>query len=321
MADTDSREYSAKVREALEPAAASGNLPVITTLIKEWKARQLESSPRDSRSKRSSGLSYYFHSALEGAMQNGHLEVVSYMLEQGFKPTGDAVKFAVDARSFQALEMFLKYGWDVNKRWMLHRLSPIWYGFGFLSIHRLCDFVYEMRVENQADNDSRPIIKDDLELVKWFLSHGASGHLENNRQVDRTPLGLAARYASMEIIQLLITEGGAKPEYGNILLDVCRPKRSGRLEVLRFLLQQGARPNELEHSGIPRVFQNLCSRGFPLGTALHATIENNKPAYARLLMEHGADRTIKDTNGRTPFDVAVELGLAEMIRILGDSVT
>ena len=51
-------------------------------------------------------------------------------------------------------------------------------------------------------------------------------------------------------------------------------------------------------------------------TPLMMSAKNNAIDTAKLLLEHGADRFIKDTNGKTAYDLAVEVGNVEMAKLL-----
>ncbi|MCJ1247965.1 hypothetical protein MMC30_005180 [Trapelia coarctata] len=49
-------------------------------------------------------------------MPPSHLHIITYFLQQGFDITEEAVNNAIEARSTAALELFLAYGWDINRR-------------------------------------------------------------------------------------------------------------------------------------------------------------------------------------------------------------
>lgn len=65
--------------------------------------------------------------ALEAAAREDRLEVITYLLEQGFVITDTVVKNAIGAQSIAALELFLKHGWDINTRWRHYKMPSIWY--------------------------------------------------------------------------------------------------------------------------------------------------------------------------------------------------
>jgi len=53
---------------------------------------------------------------------------------------------------------------------------------------------------------------------------------------------------------------------------------------------------------------------------LHEAVKNNRAEVVRLLLDHGADQSLTNGEGKTPFDIATGLGLAalaEMLRSAG----
>ena len=44
-----------------------------------------------------------------------------------------------------------------------------------------------------------------------------------------------------------------------------------------------------------------------LSTPLHLAIKNNRPHVVKILVQHGANTTIRDTNGKTPLHYAMQM--------------
>jgi len=81
--------------------------------------------------------------------------------------------------------------------------------------------------------------------------------------------------------------------------------RSGHLEIVRLLLENGANVNALEHED---------------WTPLYYAANNGHYRIAKLLLEHGADKSIKDNyKGRTALDVAKYRQFHDMVELLGGS--
>lgn len=160
---------------------------------------------------------------------------------------------------------------------------------------------------------SEAIALNDLELVKWFLSHGATPCLTPTNFTCRTPLTYAVGCASIEIVKLLVTYG-AELDRGNLLHELCESNYPGRLEVLGYLVWQGAPINQIEEVSDVRLFE--VTEQFGIGAPLHNAVRHNNPVIALALLGHGANRTVKDSKGRTPLDWAKELGSARMIELL-----
>ena len=160
---------------------------------------------------------------------------------------------------------------------------------------------------------SPAIRQNDLKLVQWFLSHGANVNLRQTAYTSDTPLTYAVRFASVDIVKLLVTHG-SKVTRGYPLHAVAESSLPGRLEVLRFLLDHGARMDELQLAGNRRRFKLLSRIG--LGTPLHAAVKEKKITVASILLDCGADRDIVDTKGQTPLDLAKERQLPRFIELL-----
>jgi len=79
----------------------------------------------------------------------------------------------------------------------------------------------------------------------------------------------------------------------------------GMVEAVRFLLEEGARPNAV-------------SRNADAHTPLHSTVGGiaNQAEIVRRLMHAGADASAKDASGKTPLDVARTGGDATVVALL-----
>lgn len=69
----------------------------------------------------------------------------------------------------------------------------------------------------------------------------------------------------------------------------------------------------VKQTGMLKQFINCISIGNTKTTALHIAVSKDKKDTVKLLLKNGADRTIKDEEGRIPADLAVS---DEMIRVL-----
>jgi ankyrin repeat protein len=121
--------------------------------------------------------------------------------------------------------------------------------------------------------------------VRWFLEHGA----DPNQQSDKgfTPLASAALYPSITTIELLISYG-AKLDPEALLSAIDRRGRGG-LPVMRCLIDHGIDINAPLQ---------------PHGSPLHFAVYIAGPEQTRLLLDNGADRSMKNSIGRTPVEMA-----------------
>ena len=109
----------------------------------------------------------------------------------------------------------------------------------------------------------------------------------------------------------------------------------GDLEGVRVLLASGARTNVISRAGTQpihdaalgdnaEVIRELAMQGADLNartrdevqTPLHIAAAMGKMKAVEALVELGADLTIKDSKGRTPFDAAGRAGLTDVVAFL-----
>lgn len=86
------------------------------------------------------------------------------------------------------------------------------------------------------------------------------------------------------------------------------------IEVLDMLLSIGASLNETQYSKHSRSWNHEFFKG--LGAPLHRATELGKLDVVQHLLEKQADRDIKDSKGRTPLDIARNMGHKDLIRLL-----
>jgi ankyrin repeat protein len=149
--------------------------------------------------------------------------------------------------------------------------------------------------------------------VTWFLANGASPNVRHNSDNSTTPLTCAVISACPAIVSLLLDQG-ARVDRGNVLSALCESKHPGRLYILGLLIQRGAPVNAVDDSQNLQRLRLMQVRG--LGAPLHRAVEEGRVAIAAALLAHGADKAVRDTKGRTPVELAKELGRAEIAALL-----
>ncbi|KAI4265016.1 MAG: hypothetical protein L6R35_007229, partial [Caloplaca aegaea] len=135
-------------------------------------------------------------------------------------------------------------------------------------------------------------------LVHWFLDHGA----DPNASMDPkpSPMRVAAMKASLPTIRLLRRHGG-RAIHG-VLQSAAKTSDPGRVEILEYLLDEGAVIDEVEYEWDPLTFKKFTYKGF--GTALHHATKNGNLEMVLFLLAKGASQDSKDSLGRKPIQYA-----------------
>lgn len=148
----------------------------------------------------------------------------------------------------------------------------------------------------------------DLTLVQNQIDKGDD---VNTRLVGDVGTALinAARHHHDEVVALLL-ENGADPDIstsqGPAILHAAHAANDGGLKTIEALIKGGA--------DVDGVHQGW---GY---TALHRAIRFKSPKTVKLLLKHGADPLFGDGKGRTPLNIAKEVGNQQIITILEEAI-
>jgi ankyrin repeat protein len=159
------------------------------------------------------GKDYEKTTLLHWAAYNDDLEMVKFLLESGANPTAydDVMSLAIplaETTSPEVAELFLKKGVNVDQGSYMHDLSPL-----HIAVKR-CD----------------------VEMVKFYLKHGADPNRTIAHVPAETPLCLAFR----GIENLLRTDMPREV----LFPEKSKPSRSGYLEIIKLLVENGADVNK-----------------------------------------------------------------------------
>lgn len=124
------------------------------------------------------------------------------------------------------------------------------------------------------------------------------------------PLHLAAFFGQRETAEALLDAGAdvravARNSEANLAINAAAagPRADRRPEIVRLLITRGS---------------PVDGRGSPAGhTPLHEAAFNGDVALVGLLLDSGADRSVRTAEGETALDIVVKHGRPEVARLLG----
>jgi ankyrin repeat protein len=152
-------------------------------------------------------------------------------------------------------------------------------------------------------NIHEAVVADRIGDVERMLNEEPA-FLESFSEDGFTPLGFAAYFCRVNIARYLV-EMGARLDVPSRNSFMVYPLHSAVaancLEIVKLLLAEGASPNIKQQNEI---------------TPLHSAAHNANVAIARLLIEHGADRTAITSDGKSVMDMAQESGARDIIEML-----
>ncbi|KAJ5494929.1 hypothetical protein N7539_000045 [Penicillium diatomitis] len=221
-----------------------------------------------------------FYAIMIEAIKRDDVQFIKELLVRGLPMDPLYALEAVNANAKDALEVFLKNGWNINQP--MSELKPPVLGYAIA----------------------------DEEMVAWLLDHGA----DPNRQcvIDLTPLSLAVESAPVSVIQLMLSRGGDVRK--GQLLHHAIERHSDNIAVLSLLLGKGAPINSTryeDHYPSRALFSFM-----DLGTPLHKAAELGKADVVRYLVSKGANLNGKDAKGRTALEYARMLDQREVTHAL-----
>lgn len=139
-------------------------------------------------------------------------------------------------------------------------------------------------------------------MVSWFLDNGA----DPNRAcpLGTSPLSTAVARAPLSIVEMLLQKFPDTTNFQRQLLHFAARRTDDESgEVLRLVLDR-CQPdvNAWMFEDCPLAYE--CYKVTGLGTALREVARTGRLDLAGLLIAHGADVSIRDSCGRTAYELA-----------------
>ena len=174
----------------------------------------------------------------------------------------------------------------------------------------------------------------DIEKVKHLLQNGADVNKANNN--GGTPIMYAALGGDLSIVKMFMKFGAelnavAKNGWSALMISAAK----GYAKITKELLDHAADPNlqdvyhwsplmravyedreEIVMLLVTNPRTDINHRGENGITALHIATIQGYTHLVKVLLEYGADKTITDHSGRTPYEIARQTGEAKLLNLL-----
>ncbi|XP_050301248.1 ankyrin-1-like [Anthonomus grandis grandis] len=191
-------------------------------------------------------------------------------------------------------------------------------------------------------NEDTPLILSiyfhQFNFTNLLLRYGANPNIGNIRA--RTPIFRAVQLRNTAVLKVLLfakAQVDVLDTFGNTPLSLSVIEYPS-IRVATMLLKWGANPNIRSMKSIP-ILSELClnchsiehlsmvkllinynanvniTNPLTKWTPLHIVSITGYVSLAKMLLEHGANRNLKDKMGRTPYDIAIEHQHADLIEM------
>ena len=221
----------------------------------------------------------YFRSMLQAASKARQVAIVQYLVTQN-------PHFKIDRETGLAIAT----GGSVEIYEELYKLDPE---------------VVNLHFGHTGDPVTVAVQTGNLPVLAFLLDKKADPNA--GRFSSRlSPIALAAMCSTEEIVILLVRHV-AQLAASNALQAAIS---FGRLDLVRCLLLLGANANDTpDYVHHPKLFENL-------ETPLHTAVRVGNIEAAKLLLDHGANPVLTDSNGKSVIGMAQENGRADIIELL-----
>jgi ankyrin repeat protein len=133
--------------------------------------------------------------------------------------------------------------------------------------------------------------KTETAIAMWLIEHGAD--VTKGNDDGETPMHLAAGSGSLDVVNALVAKGArvTRTKLDYTPLHCCLSTHDKNVALWDRLLELGCGLEDTNKWG---------------DTALLAAVSHHNPTAVKYLLAKGADRAVKDPDGNTPLENAVE---------------
>ncbi len=291
------------------------------------------------------------------ASEKGHLGIVSLLLEKGAyinaKDYNDctALSFAAEHNHTAIVKLLLEKGANANtQEYTLYRDTPLIKAAarGYLDI---VDLLLKAGANPDTQNKDRETAltwatrRKNIKIMNLLLEKNANPNLQQHEL--KTALMIAAEQGDTGAVEILLKKNAdpyIKSKYGKNALFFAAEQ--GHCDIAHLLLQSLVQLQKLTTTSIESASKEknsyLCLLPGDLvklatkytitayrinmihavsdygSTPLHGATFYGHADFVRLLLEHGADKTIKNNFGKTALDIAKEKSNQAIIDLLHD---
>jgi ankyrin repeat protein len=167
------------------------------------------------------------------------------------------------------------------------------------------------------------VVIGDANLVRWYLDHGVSPNAATYG--GYTAITNACMSAPLDVVKLLVGSGADVTDKDVVAQAADRYNQgvAGRVEIVRYVLDLGAPINMRANTQLGPLWSSWMAV-MGADTALHYAARGGKEDMVRLLLERGANKSLKTSSRashigehKTALEIAEEKGfevIADLLR-------
>ena len=239
----------------------------------------------------------------------------SFLKLRGYRFTRDEFFRAIKGEDSLIINGFIDAGMDSNSK-NNAGMTALTYAIQNTGIKTVRILARKADINLKDDQGNGPlhiaIIRDNEEMVELLLKARAYVNVTGKDEMvtNQSPLFAALLKDDMKLFKRLL-DLGADPNIadsgGAFPLSEACVRNGATVEPIKMLLDKGAEINKVEKNGASALTYAAQNSAIDAAT---------RKAIVNLLIEKGADKSLRDNTGKTASDWARETGHPEMVEIL-----